>query len=217
MRIVAYIRVSTDKQGRSGLGLAAQVAAIGAYAEQHGAEIIETYREVESGKKNDRPELARAMARAQKTKATLVIAKLDRLSRDAHFLLGLQKAGVPFVACDMPYADSFTIGIMAMVAQKEREMTSQRTKAALAAAKARGVKLGSPIAAQTARVASEAKSHKATALAKNIAPIIESIERSGVTSLTGIAQALEARGIKTPRGATTWQPTQVARIKAIAA
>jgi DNA invertase Pin-like site-specific DNA recombinase len=217
MRIVAYIRVSTDKQGRSGLGLEAQIAAIGAYAEQHGAEIIETYREVESGKKNDRPELARAMARAHKTKATLVIAKLDRLSRDAHFLLGLQKAGVPFVACDMPYADSFTIGIMAMVAQKEREMTSQRTKAAMAAAKARGARLGSPVAAQTARIATEAKSKKAATIASNIAPIIDSIERAGAKTLAEIAAALEARGIKTPRGGTTWQPIQVSRIKQRAA
>lgn len=215
-KIVAYVRVSTDKQGKSGLGLEAQLASVAGYASQHGSEIVATYQEVESGKNNDRPELTKALAHAKKAKAVLVIAKLDRLSRDAHFLLGLQKSGVQFVAVDMPHADAFTVGIMAMVAQKEREMISARTKAALAAAKARGVQLGnrdpSRLVAARAR-----KSEAAQNRAQNLAPIIDSIERAGVTTLSGICKALEARGVKTPSGGSVWHPAQVTRIRSMAA
>jgi DNA invertase Pin-like site-specific DNA recombinase len=215
-KIVAYIRVSSDKQGKSGLGLEAQITAVRGYADHHGAEILATYEEVESGKNNDRPELAKALVHAKKMKAVLVIAKLDRLSRDAHFLLGLQKASVQFVAVDMPHADAFTVGIMAMVAQKEREMISARTKAALAAAKARGIQLGNRdpqrLVAARARNTEVAKSR-----ARNLVPIIESIEKAGVTTLQGICEVLEARGVKTPRGGTVWYPAQIARIKTMAA
>lgn len=217
MRVVAYVRVSTDKQGKSGLGLEAQIATINGYVAQNSAELVATYSEVESGKRNDRPQLAKALAHARKAKATLVIAKLDRLSRDAHFLLGLQKGGVPFIICDMPYADTFTVGILALVAQKERELISARTKAALAAAKARGVKLGSPTASQTARGATIAKREQAQARAKSTMTIIRDIERSGITSLSGIARALEARGVMTPRGNLNWAASQVAHIRSLAA
>ena len=139
---VAYYRVSTERQGKSGLGLEAQRAAVEALVQSNGNQLIAEYTEVESGKHADRPELGKALKRCRLSKAALVIAKLDRLSRDAHFLLGLQKAGVRFVAADMPEANETMVGFMAVMAQHEREMISRRTKEALAAAKARGAKLG---------------------------------------------------------------------------
>src|ERR671911_796243 len=138
-KFVAYYRVSTERQGRSGLGLEAQRKAVEDYLNGGRWQLLAEFVEVESGKREDRPKLAEALALCRLHGATLVIAKLDRLSRDAHFLLGLQKAGVDFVAADMPDANKMTVGIMALVAQHEREMISERTKAALAAAKARGV------------------------------------------------------------------------------
>lgn len=217
MKAIAYIRVSTQAQGKSGLGLEAQVAAIDAYTAQNGAEIVATYREIESGKVNDRPQLAKALAHARKARAALVVAKLDRLARNVAFVSQIMDSGVEFIACDNPYATRLTLHILAAVAEHEAAMIAARTKAALAAAKARGVRLGSPIARDTQPIAIAAKSEKARAKARNIAPIIADIERSGVKTLQGIATALEARGIKTPRGGDTWQPIQVARIKKLAA
>src|SRR5215470_20066163 len=141
-KFIAYYRVSTARQGRSGLGLEAQQRAVADYLNGGSWKVIEEFTEVESGKQTDRPVLAQALAACRVHKATLVIAKLDRLARDAHFLLGLQKAGVAFRAADMPEDNEMVVGIMAVVAQAERKMISERTKAALAAAKRRGVKLG---------------------------------------------------------------------------
>jgi DNA invertase Pin-like site-specific DNA recombinase len=141
-KFVSYLRVATDRQGQSGLGLEAQRAAVRDWLDGGRWTLIEEFVEVESGAKNGRPKLDAALAMARAHGATLVIAKLDRLSRDAHFLLGLQKAGVKFVAVDMPEANEMVVGIMAVVAQAERKMISARTKAALAAAKAKGKKLG---------------------------------------------------------------------------
>lgn len=141
-RIIGYIRVSTDKQERSGLGLEAQLSALEAYASMTGCEIIRVYREVESGKRNDRPELAKAMAHAKRSKATLVIAKLDRLARNVHFVSGLMESGVDFVCCDNPHANRLTIHVLAATAEDEARRISERTKAALAAYKRRGGKLG---------------------------------------------------------------------------
>src|SRR3954468_19453965 len=143
-RYVSYLRVSTDRQGRSGLGLEAQRKAVADFLNGGRWDLIEEFVEVESGKRDDRPKLAEALALCRLHNATLVIAKLARLSRDAAFLLGLQKAGVRFVAADMPEANELVVGTMTVVAQAERKMISARTKAALAAAKARGVRLGKP-------------------------------------------------------------------------
>lgn len=200
-KFVSYLRVSTAKQGASGLGLEAQRAAVAGFLNGGAWTLLGEHIEVESGKVADRPQLAAAMALCQLTGATLLVAKLDRLSRDAHFLLGLQKAGVDFVAVDMPNANNLTVGIMAMVAQQEREAISARTKAALAAAKARGTKLGGykggPVpngsdGAAAARV-------KADAFATRVAPIVHTLQAGGM-GLRGIAAALAERGIRTPRG-----------------
>jgi DNA invertase Pin-like site-specific DNA recombinase len=148
---ISYLRVSTAEQGRSGLGLEAQRAAVQSFLNGGQWDLLKEYVEVESGKKSNRPQLQKALEHCRLTGATLLIAKLDRLSRDAHFLTGLQNSGTPFKCADMPYADKLTVGIMAMVAQAERETISKRTKDALAAAKARGKKLGCPNGAKHLR------------------------------------------------------------------
>src|SRR5262249_48527688 len=142
-KIIAYFRVSTKRQGASGLGLEGQQAALEAYARQTGGRIVAEYVEVESGKIADRPELARAIAHARRNKAVLVVAKLDRLARNVAFTSSLMRAGVDFICCDNPNANKLTIHILAAVAEDEAERISARTKAALAAAKKRGIKLGS--------------------------------------------------------------------------
>jgi DNA invertase Pin-like site-specific DNA recombinase len=140
--LIAYYRVSTKKQERSGLGLEAQQAAVAHFAVQHGVPVLAYYTEVETGKRSDRPALAKAISHAKRCGATLCIAKLDRLARNVHFVSGLMESGVDFVACDNPTANRLTIHILAAIAEHEAEQISQRTKAALAAAKRRGVKLG---------------------------------------------------------------------------
>ena len=143
MKLIAYYRVSTARQGVSGLGLEGQVAAVEEYARATGGALLRAYTEVESGKRNDRPELARALADCNDQSAVLVIAKLDRLARNVYFLSGLMEAGVEFVCCDMPSANRLTLHILAAVAEDEARRISERTKAALAAYKARGGLLGS--------------------------------------------------------------------------
>lgn len=213
---VAYYRVSTERQGRSGLGLEAQQRAVETYLNGGHWSVVSTFIEVESGKNDNRPKLAEALAACRIHNATLLIAKLDRLSRDAHFLLGLQKAGVRFVAVDMPHADNFTVGVLALVAQKEREMISQRTKDALASAKARGVKLGGDrgnlsSVSGSGRAASQAvRSAKATARAKDLEPILRDLMSAG-QSLRSMADTLNTRGIKTFRG-YSWTAMAVSRV-----
>lgn len=214
-RFVSYLRVSTDKQGRSGLGLEAQRAGVAVFLNGGRWELISEFVEIESGKRNDRPKLAAALARCRLHDATLVIAKLDRLSRDAHFLLGLQKAGVKFVAADMPEANEMVVGIMAVVAQAERKMISQRTKAALAAAKARGRRLGRPENLQNQEVGrirgrarrTELASHRAA----DLKPVVEELRAAGAASLRELAAGLNARRIPAARGGA-WSPVQVKRI-----
>ncbi|WP_167647203.1 recombinase family protein [Mameliella alba] len=206
-KIIAYERVSTARQGRSGLGLEAQRSAIEAFAASRSAGVLARFTEVESGKRNTRPELDKALNLARLTGATLVIAKLDRLSRDAAFLLTLQASGVSFLACDMPEANDLTVGIMALVAQQERETISRRTKEALAAAKARGVKLGNPNGAAALRragrdgVALRATVTKnANTFAEDLREVVEAIQSEGYTTLRAMADQLNARGIRTRRG-----------------
>lgn len=206
MKIVSYLRVSTRKQGASGLGLEAQRAAIDIYASQRGGTVIETFTEVESGKVNTRPELLKALHLAKVTGATLVIAKLDRLSRNAAFLLTLRDSGVRFVAADMPDANDLTVGIMALVAQQEREAISMRTKEALGAAKARGVRLGNPNGAAALRRAGRGNAASVQAIrthandhARNLQPVITALAAEGIISLGTVADALNERGMLTPR------------------
>jgi len=217
-RYVSYLRVSTDRQGRSGLGLEAQRKAVADFLNGGRWDLIAEFVEVESGKRDDRPKLADAMALCRLHNATLVIAKLDRLSRDAHFLLGLQKelqkSGLRFVAADMPEANELTVGIMAVVAQAERKMISERTKAALAAAKARGTKLGTPENLRNhdlGRVLGRAaKTERARARAVDLKPILADLRASGAASLRAMAAGLNARGIPAARGGT-WSAVQVKR------
>lgn len=213
---VAYYRVSTKGQGRSGLGLDAQRDAVGNYLNGGQWSLAEAFTEVESGKRDDdRPQLAKALQMCRVYGAKLVIAKLDRLSRDAHFLLGLEKAGVDFVAADMPHANRLTVGIMAMVADEERRAISERTKAALAAAKRRGVQLGGDRGARLTRAARkagrDAQVERANERAADLAHMIRDLKANGVTSLSGIARALTERRVPTPRGSTEWSAVQVAR------
>jgi len=204
---VAYYRVSTDKQGASGLGLEAQRAAVLDFINGGAANLIAEFTETESGKRNDRPQLAEALKACKKHKGKLVIAKLDRLARNVAFISNLMESGVDFVAVDMPDANRLTVHILAAVAEHEREMISQRTKAALKAAKARGVKLGCPNPAKGSKVGVAAQKAKADQFAANVVPIIQEIEASGITSYLGIAKALNARGIQTARGGEWYAAT----------
>jgi DNA invertase Pin-like site-specific DNA recombinase len=202
---IAYYRVSTDRQGKSGLGLEAQRAAVVRYLASVGGILIAEHTEVETGRRNDRPELQKALAACRKHKARLVIAKLDRLSRNVAFIATMMDSGVEFVACDNPHATRLTLHILAAVAEHEREMISARTKAALQAAKARGVRLGR----NAERLAS---ANRAIAMdrARQIEHVLAELKRSGMTTRE-IAAELTARGITTPRGGR-WHPQTVRRV-----
>jgi DNA invertase Pin-like site-specific DNA recombinase len=214
-KFVAYYRVSTQRQGRSGLGLDAQRSAVRDYLNGGEWALVSEFTEIESGKLNERPELAKALAACRIHGATLVIAKLDRLSRDAHFLIGLSKGGVEFTATDMPNANRLTVGIMALVAQQEREAISTRTKAALAAAKARGTKLGRPenlsgrnigsIASATVRRVAAEKFNS------DILPLIDLAKAQGAKTLREIAEHLNEAQVPARSGGK-WSANQVRRV-----
>lgn len=221
-KVVCYQRVSTVRQGASGLGLEAQASACAAYAASKQAIVLgEAFIEVETGtNKKVRPKLIEALALCKVTGATLVISRLDRLSRNAAFLMSLRDAGVKFVATDMPEANDMTVGIMALVAQNEAEAISKRTKDALQAAKARGTVLGNPKGAAALKRADKGNVDavaiiKATAdnHAANLAPVIASLKAEGIVSLGGIAKALNERSMKTPRDGT-WHKTSVSNLLA---
>jgi DNA invertase Pin-like site-specific DNA recombinase len=210
-RFVAYHRVSTAKQGRSGLGLEAQKAAVLAYLNGGNWTLLAEFTEVESGKNSDRPQLAAAMDHCKLTGATLVISKLDRLSRNVAFLANLMETGVEFVACDNPHANKFTLHILSAVAQHEREAISSRTKEALKASKARGTVLGGSRGAPApdTRLGVEARQAKAGAFAKRVYPTLAEMRQRGL-GLRAMAAELSAKGIKTAQGGV-WTATAVKR------
>ena len=215
-RFVAYYRVSTVQQGRSGLGLEAQQYAVRSYLNGGGWELLGEYTEIESGRKNGRAELAKAVAACRIHKATLVIAKLDRLARNAAFLLALRDAGTEFVAVDMPSANKLTVSIMACVAEDEAERISARTKAALAAKVARDGQWDRcakhhlvPGAGQA--VAAAARHDAAQGRANDLAGTVRALQASGVRSLRGLAVALDGTHIATATGGK-WSPMAVKRL-----
>ena len=208
---ISYLRVSTDRQGKSGLGLEAQRKAVADHVAGKGG-IAAEYVEIESGKKNDRPQLARALAEAKRTGAVVLIAKLDRLARNVAFIANLLEAGVEIAAADMPEANRFLLHIMAAVAEHEAQAISERTRAALAAATARGVALGWSMPGrageqrQAARKGAERNALKADQHAGNVLPVIRQIAARGA-SLRQIACELNTRGIKTARGGPWYAAT----------
>ena len=203
-QFVAYYRVSTDRQGESGLGLEAQRAAVARFT--HGASLLSEFREIESGKRHtNRPQLIAALDNCRRHKATLVIARLDRLARNVHFISGLMESGVDFVAVDMPQANRLTIHILAAVAEHEREAISQRTKAALGAAKQRGTKLGNPHWRNSIEKARTARNP--VPLSPALLAIMQNCRADG-WALRKIAAEMNALGLKTPRG-TGWYASTV--------
>jgi len=216
--LIAYYRVSSKRQGRSGLGLEAQEAAVDDYARRHGTKVLCAFTEIESGKRADRPELAKAISRAKRANAILCIAKLDRLARNVHFVSGLMESNVEFVACDNPHANKLTLHILSAIAEHESEQISRRTKDALAAAKRRGAKLGAAnprsrnltddarrkgnqAAAQAVR---ERADEGCEALREVLAPL------RPVLSFQQIAQVLNLRGERTRRD-KPWSDVAVMR------
>ena len=219
MQMVSYLRVSTARQGVSGLGIEAQRAALAAYASSGGHTVIAEHVEIESGAKKHRPELIAALATCKLHRATLVIAKLDRLARNVAFIANLMDGGVDFVACDMPQANRLTLHLMAAIAEHEREMISQRTKAALQAARVRGVQLGNPNGAMALKGYAKAAASKSGILRANEAKqfalslsyTISEFRNAGIEGSRAITVALNRRPIPTPTG-KIWQEEQVRRL-----
>ncbi len=216
--LVAYYRVSTREQGRSGLGIDAQRAAVSRFAEAEGFEVAAEFTEVETGKGADaldrRPQLAAALAGARRNgkACPIAVAKLDRLSRDVHFISGLMAHRTPFLVADLgPDVEPFLLHQYAALAEKERAVISQRTKAALAAAKARGQALGNPRLAEARAIANAAHKAGADAHADIVVPAIREAQAAGAKSLRQIAAALNARGIATARGGK-WEAQTVANV-----
>jgi DNA invertase Pin-like site-specific DNA recombinase len=219
-KFISYLRVSTARQGISGLGLEAQREAVANYLNGGRWSLVQEVVEVESGKRNDRPAIAEALRLCRLHRATLIIAKLDRLARNVHFISSLMEAGVEFIACDFPQANRLTVHILAAVAEHEASMISARTTAALAAAKARGKRLGGlrgkpermkTMAAKGNSASVEARQTSAAKRAADLLPVIEGLRGQGTHSLLGIAAKLNARGISAPRGGQ-WTATQVSRV-----
>jgi DNA invertase Pin-like site-specific DNA recombinase len=219
-KFVSYLRVSTVRQGISGLGLEAQREAVTSYLNGGRWTLVREVVEVESGKRNDRPAIAEALRLCRLHRATLIIAKLDRLARNVHFISSLMESGVEFVAVDFPQANRLTVHILAAVAEYEASMISARTKAALAAAKARGVKLGGQRGSLDRMEAMAKKGNAASAAVRratsakrneDLLPVIEDIRGAGLTTPQQIAQGLNERGITAARGGT-WSAVQVRRV-----
>ena len=221
-KFIAYLRVSTARQGASGLGLEAQHSAVQAYLATRQGNVIAEFVEVESGKRDDRPKLAAALAACRLHRATLVMAKLDRLARNVRFIAGIMDSGVDFVACDMPHANRLTLHLMAAMAEHEAAAISERTKAALAAAKVRGTKLGNPNGAAHLRVGCHdaaclsgvARRAKAIEYALGIKQVLDAIRRQGISGACDQARELNRQALPAPRGGT-WQASQVLRVIAL--
>jgi DNA invertase Pin-like site-specific DNA recombinase len=224
-KTISYLRVSTDKQGRSGLGREAQRAAVESYLNSGRRTLLAEYVETESGKRADRPQLAKALAYAKAVGGTVVFAKLDRLARNVDLLRSLVASDVDLVFCDLPHVPPgatgrFMLTVMASVAELEAGLISERTKAALAAAKARGIKLGNPNGARSLR-GKQTGNRQAVALVKtnatlrasNLRGIIDDLRGRGVNSVRALASELNIRAVLTPRGGA-WHPTSVARLLA---
>jgi DNA invertase Pin-like site-specific DNA recombinase len=208
---VAYYRVSTDRQGDSGLGLGAQRRLVTDYLNGGRWTLAADFTEIETGKRNDRPQLAAALAMCRKLRAKLIVAKLDRLSRNVAFISTLINSGVEFVAADMPHANKMTLQVLAVFAEHEADVISERTRRALAEAKARGIKLGGPNQPEAAKLGAAANKTNADRFAANVLPIIREIQASGITTLRGVAHALDARGISSARG-SPWSAEAVSNI-----
>jgi DNA invertase Pin-like site-specific DNA recombinase len=210
---IMYTRVSTGRQGKSGLGLDAQQAAIASFAAQHGFTLEEEYREVETGKGHDalarRPKLAAALAHAKRLKAPVIVSKLCRLGRDVHFISGLMSARVPFIVAELgPQVDPFMLHVYASMAEQERRMIATRTREALQAAKRRGVKLG-----RTGKARAKENKAEANEQALSLVPIIRELRAAGTTTVRALAEELNRREVPTARGGE-WHPTSVARLLA---
>ena len=209
-KMVLYLRVSTVKQGADGNGIQHQMTVVNRYAEANGGEIVGQFIEVESGGKTDseRPQLAAALEKCKKENAVLVCSKIDRLSRNAEFLLRLMNSRVEFVCCDIPNCDRFTISLFAILAEKEKNMISERTKNALKMVKARGIKLGNPNPELSVIKMNEGARKGRIDFKNKIIPIINEIKSTGIKTLQGMADCLNRRGISTRNG-KQWYPTQI--------
>lgn len=213
-KYVAYYRVSTERQGKSGLGLEAQRDSVLSYLNGGDWRLVGEYVETESGKSvaRKRPQLQAALKQCKKEKATLVVAKLDRLYRNMHAMTTLMQSGVDFVAADNPHANKLTIHLLSAIAEHERDLISERTTAALKAAKRRGVKLGNPNPEPAARKGRKILIQQADEYAAKVMPIVRDLERQGYKTLRDIARGLSQRAIETRRGSTTWGPSQVSNL-----
>jgi DNA invertase Pin-like site-specific DNA recombinase len=218
---VSYVRVSTERQGASGLGLEAQRIAVSEYLKSSQGKLVGEYTEIESGRRRDRSQLQSALELCKKRSAILVIAKLDRLARNVAFISSLLESRVRFVAADMPAADVTFLQMAAVFAEYEARRISERTKAALQVAKARGVLLGWAAPSrrdsqqEASRMGVAAIKGQAAQFAANTRPVIESIQKSGITTLCGLANALNVRGVRTQRGGR-WYPSTVRNLLSLA-
>jgi len=210
-KFVCYYRVSTTQQGISGLGLESQTEQVRRYVSSVGGEVVEELTEVESGRKSNRPVLNHAIQRCRETGSTLLVAKLDRLCRNLHFVTTLQESRVNFLAVDNPHATPFLIHILVAVAEYERTMISTRTKSALEAAKRRGVVLGNPHIGVAMTRATEVRRADCRERVSLLLPVVEELRNSGVTRLRDLADGLNRRGFTTLRG-RPFTPTQIHRI-----
>jgi DNA invertase Pin-like site-specific DNA recombinase len=216
--LIGYVRVSTARQGRSGLGIETQREALARFAASEGFELVRLFVEIETGKGADaldrRPQLSAALSDARRRRCPVAVAKLDRLSRDVHFISGLMAHRVPFLVAELGSdVDPFILHLFAALAEKERAMIATRTKAALAAAKARGVTLGGPKLSEARAAAAASVKALADRHAANVLPVVREIQGAGATSLHQIAAALNARGISTPRGGA-WYAKSVSNVLA---